>query len=53
MDNPSVVVNEVISSKHGSCRIGEMFHLSKHNYLKKFDTRLLESSKDHHLIKNA
>jgi hypothetical protein len=40
MDNPSVVVNEVISSKHDSCRIGEMFHLLKHNYLKKFDTRL-------------
>ncbi len=27
MDNPSVVLNEVISSKHDSCRIGEMFHL--------------------------
>jgi hypothetical protein len=40
MDNTSVVINEVISSKHGTCRISEMFHLLKHNYLKKFDTRL-------------
>jgi hypothetical protein len=32
MDYTSVVINEVISSKHGSCRIGEMFHLLKHNY---------------------
>ena len=37
---PAVIVNEVIISRQDTCRIGEMFHLFKHNYLKLFDTTL-------------
>ena len=37
---PAVIVNEVITSRQDTCRIGEIFHLLKHNYLKLFDTAL-------------
>ena len=39
-NKPGTIVNEVITSKHDTCRIGEMFHLMKHNYRKLFDTTL-------------
>ena len=39
-DKPGTIVNEVITSRHDTCRIGEMFHLMKHNYRKLFDTTL-------------
>ena len=41
LDNiPGVMVNEVITSRQDTCRIGEMFHLLKHNFSKVFDTAL-------------
>ena len=39
-DKPGTIINEVITSRHDTCRIGEMFHLLKHNYRKLFDTTL-------------
>ncbi len=39
-DIPAVIVNEVITSRQDTCRIGEMFHLLKYNYKKVFDTSL-------------
>ena len=39
-EKPATIINEVITSRHDTCRIGEMFHLLKHNYRKLFDTTL-------------
>ena len=39
-DKPGTIINEEIISRHDTCRIGEMFHLLKHNYRKLFDTTL-------------
>ncbi len=39
-NKPSIIVNEVITSRHDTCRQGEMFHLMKHNYGKLFDSTL-------------
>jgi hypothetical protein len=39
-NKPGTIINEVITSRHDSCRIGEMLHLLKHNYQKLFDISL-------------
>ena len=32
-----IVINETVTSVHDTCRIGEMFHLLKHNYFKLYN----------------
>ena len=40
LNEPGVIVSETSTSKHDCARIGEMFHLFKSNYKKKFDSFL-------------
>jgi hypothetical protein len=41
LQKPATIINEVITSRHDTCRISEMFLLLKHNYRKLFDATLI------------
>ena len=41
LNKPGIVINETITSRHDTTRLGEMFYLLKCNYKKKFGTSLL------------